>query len=217
MVHLSRLAEDVILFTGEEFHFFELSDKVATGSSMMPQKKNADPMELVRGKAGRSIGHLTALLATMKGLPTGYNKDLQEDKEALFDAEDTLMGSAGASTMVVATLTLDRGRTQRGASGFLLATDVADYLVGKGVPFRTAHEIVGKMVRELLDQGKEFESLTPQEWKAYDPRFGEDVMKAVTPYVSVRAKKTPQSTSPEAVSAQLAEMQGWIARRRAAK
>jgi argininosuccinate lyase len=217
MVHLSRLAEDVILFTGEEFHFFELSDKVATGSSMMPQKKNADPMELVRGKAGRSIGHLTALLATMKGLPTGYNKDLQEDKEALFDAEDTLMGSAGASAMVVSTLTLDRARAQRGASGFLLATDVADYLVGKGVPFRTAHEIVGRMVRELLAQGKEFESLTPQEWRAYDPRFGEDVMKAVTAYVSVRAKKTPQSTSPEAVAAQLAEMQRWVAQRRAVK
>src|SRR5512139_2881118 len=151
----------------------------------MPQKKNPDPLELVRGKAGRTIGNLAGWMATMKGLPSGYNKDLQEDKEALFDAEDTLMGSAGAATMVVATLTLDRARAQRGASGFLLATDVADYLVSKGVPFRTAHEIVGRMVRELLAQGREFETLTPQEWKAYDPRFGEDVMKAVTAYVSV--------------------------------
>ncbi len=154
MVHLSRLAEDVVLFTGEEFGFFVLSDAVATGSSLMPQKKNPDPMELVRGKSGRTIGHLTGMLTTMKGLPSGYNKDLQEDKEAVFDTEDTLMGSAGAAATVVRTLTLDRARTTRGASGFLLSTDVADYLVSKGVAFRTAHEVVGGMVRELLKQGQ---------------------------------------------------------------
>ena len=138
MVHLSRLAEDVVLFTGEEFGFFVLSDAVATGSSLMPQKKNPDPMELVRGKAGRAIGNLTGWLATMKSLPSGYNKDLQEDKEAVFDSEDTLMGSAGAAATVVRTLTLDRARTTRGASGFLLSTDVADYLVleGRRLPHR---------------------------------------------------------------------------------
>jgi argininosuccinate lyase len=210
MVHLSRLAEDVVFFTGEEFGFFVLSDAVATGSSLMPQKKNPDPMELVRGKTGRTIGHLAGLLATLKGLPSGYNKDLQEDKEALFDTEDTLMGSAGAAATVVRTLTLDRARTAKGASGFLLSTDVADYLVGRGVPFRTAHEIVGGMVRQLLSEGREFESLTPAQWRTFHPSFGDDVMKVVTAQASVRAKRTPQSTNPDAVKAQLAEMERWL-------
>ncbi len=211
MVHLSRLAEDVVFFTGEEFGFFVLSDAVATGSSLMPQKKNPDPMELVRGKAGRAIGNLAGWLSTMKGLPSGYNKDLQEDKEAVFDSEDTLLGSAGAASAVVRTLTLDRARTTRGASGFLLSTDVADYLVSKGVAFRTAHEVVGGMVRKMLAEGREFEPLTPAEWKAYHPAFGDDVMKVVTAQASVRAKKTPQSTNPDAVKAQLAEIQQWLA------
>jgi argininosuccinate lyase len=215
MVHLSRLAEDVVLFTGEEFGFFVLSDAVATGSSLMPQKKNPDPMELVRGKAGRAIGNLTGWLATMKSLPSGYNKDLQEDKEAVFDSEDTLMGSAGAAAVVVRTLTLDRARTTRGASGFLLSTDVADYLVAQGVAFRTAHEIVGGMVRKMLAEGKEFETLTPAEWRAYHPAFGDGVMTVVTAHASVRAKKTPQSTNPDAVRVQLAEIQQWLARQKA--
>ena len=131
MVHLSRLAEDVIYFTAEEFGFFELADSSATGSSMMPQKKNPDPMELVRGKAGRAIGHHVALLVAMKGLPTGYNKDLQEDKEGVFDAEDTLTVSLEATASVVAKLTLRPDRTGKAASGLLLATDAADYLVRK--------------------------------------------------------------------------------------
>ena len=215
MVHLSRLAEDVVLFTGEEFGFFVLSDEVATGSRLMPQKKNPDPMELVRGKAGRAIGNLAGWLATMKSLPSGYNKDLQEDKEALFDSEDTLMGSAGAAATVVRTLTLDRARATRGASGFLLSTDVADYLVSKGVAFRTAHEVVGGMVRKMLADGKEFDTLTPAEWKAYHAAFGDDVMKVVTAQASVGAKKTPQSTNPGAVKAQLAEIQQWLASRQA--
>lgn len=215
MVHLSRLAEDVVLFTGEEFGFFVLSDAVATGSSLMPQKKNPDPMELVRGKAGRAIGNLAGWLATMKSLPSGYNKDLQEDKEALFDSEDTLMGSAGAAAVVVRTLTLDRARTTRGASGFLLSTDVADYLVAQGVAFRTAHEVVGGMVRKMLAEGKEFETLTAAEWRAYHPSFGDGVMQVVTAQASVRAKKTPQSTNPTAVSAQLAEIQRWLAAQKA--
>lgn len=215
MVHLSRLAEDVVLFTGEEFGFFVLSDAVATGSSLMPQKKNPDPMELVRGKAGRAIGNLAGWLATVKSLPSGYNKDLQEDKEALFDSEDTLMGSAGAAAVVVRTLTLDRARTTRGASGFLLSTDVADYLVAQGVAFRTAHEVVGGMVRKMLAEGKEFETLTPAEWRAYHPAFGDGVMQVVTAQASVRAKKTPQSTNPTAVAAQLAEIQRWLAGQKA--
>src|SRR6185312_14377546 len=134
MVHLSRLAEDLIILCGDEHHFFELSDALSTGSSMMPQKKNPDPLELVRGKSGRALGHLVSLLTTLKGLPSVYNKDLQEDKQAVFDVEDTLAGCLSVVRSVVRGLTLDRDRAEAAASGLLLATDVADYLVGRGVP-----------------------------------------------------------------------------------
>jgi argininosuccinate lyase len=212
MVHLSRIAEDFILMTSEEFGFFELSDRSATGSSMMPQKKNPDPLELVRGKTGRSIGHLAGLLATMKGLPTGYNKDLQEDKEPVFDSEDTLSVSLVATRSVVAQLTLRGERTRLAASGLLLATDVADYLVSRGVAFRQAHEIVGGIVRMLLQTGRDFDSLTVPEWRTFSPHFGDDVQTAVTPEASVRARRTPQSTAPDAVSAALAETRQWLSR-----
>jgi argininosuccinate lyase len=210
MVHLSRLAEDLILFTGEEFGFFALADAVATGSSLMPQKKNPDPLELVRGKAGRAIGTLTGWLASMKGLPAGYNKDLQEDKEAVFDAEDTLAGSLAATRTVVGGLTLDRARAAGAASGLLLATDVVDYLVARGMPFRTAHELVGAMVRRLLDEQRGFESLTPQEWRGFSDLFEDDVLERVSAAASVAAKRTPQSTAPEAVAQQLADVRGWL-------
>jgi argininosuccinate lyase len=210
MVHLSRLAEDLILFTGEEFGFFTLADAVATGSSLMPQKKNPDPLELVRGKSGRAIGTLTGWLASMKGLPAGYNKDLQEDKEAVFDAEDTLAGSLAATRTVVAGLTLDRTRAASAASGLLLATDVADYLVARGMPFRSAHELVGTMVRRLLDENRGFESLAPAEWRRFSELFGDDVRERVTAAASVAAKRTPQSTAPGAVAQQLADVRGWL-------
>ena len=171
MVHLSRLAEDLIIFCGDEHRFFELSDALSTGSSMMPQKKNPDPLELVRGKTGRAIGHLVALLTTMKGLPSGYNKDLQEDKQAVFDAEDTLAGCLAVVQSVVDGLTLNRERAARAASGLLLATDVADYLVGKGVPFRRAHEVVGALVRKLVAEERDFGSLTLEEWRAASELF----------------------------------------------
>ena len=212
MVHLSRLAEDLIIFCGDEHRFFELSDALSTGSSMMPQKKNPDPLELVRGKAGRSLGHLVALLATLKGLPSGYNKDLQEDKQAVFDAEDSLEGSLAATGAVVDGLTLDRARTEAAASGLLLATDVADYLVGHGVPFRRAHEIVGSLVRTLVAGRRDFGSLTLEEWRAASEQFGADILGTVTARMSVAAKKTPQSTAPDAVAASLAEVRGWLAR-----
>jgi argininosuccinate lyase len=210
MVHLSRLAEDIILLTTEEFAFFELSDRSATGSSMMPQKKNPDPLELVRGKAGRAIGHLAGLLATMKSLPTGYNKDLQEDKEPLFDAEDTLRVSAEATRSVIAHLALRPERTRAAASGLLLATDVADYLACRGVPFRQAHEIVGGMVRQLLAEGRSFESLNLAEWRKFSEVFQDDVIDAIRPESSVSARKTPQSTAPEAVRAALMETREWL-------
>ena len=212
MVHLSRLAEDLIILCGDEHRFFELSDALSTGSSMMPQKKNPDPLELVRGKTGRAIGNLMALLTILKGLPSGYNKDLQEDKHAVFDAEDTLTGCVTVAAAVVRGLTLNRERAAAAASGLLLATDVADYLVGRGVPFRRAHEIVGALVRMLVAEGREFASLTPDEWRRASELFEPDVVDRVTPAASVAAKRTPQSTAPSAVKDAIAESDGWLAR-----
>ncbi len=211
MVHVSRLAEDLILFTSEEFGFFELADTAATGSSLMPQKKNPDPLELVRGKAGRVIGRQTGWLTTMKGLPIGYSKDLQEDKEALFEAEDTLMASLEATASVLRGISLNADVAHRAAAGLLLATDVADYLVGRGVPFRDAHEIVGALVRRLVRERRSFEDLTDDEWRQHSPLFGPDVREAVTPAASVARKRTPQSTHPDSVAAALTEVQKWIA------
>ncbi|HTV01582.1 MAG TPA: argininosuccinate lyase [Luteitalea sp.] len=213
MVHVSRLAEDVIVYGSEEFGFFELDDSVTTGSSLMPQKKNPDPMELVRGKTGRLIGRHTGWLASMKGLPSGYNKDLQEDKEAVFDAEDTLAGSLMSCEAVVRTLRVRREITRRAAGGFMLATDVADYLVRKGLPFRDAHELVGGLVRTLLEEQRAIESLTPDEWRRFSPLFEDDVVEAITPLASIQARRTPQSTAPGAVAARLADMQAWIGSR----
>jgi argininosuccinate lyase len=210
MVHASRLAEDVIIYGSEEFGFFELDDSVTTGSSLMPQKKNPDPMELVRGKTGRVIGRHTGWLVTMKGLPSGYNKDLQEDKEAVFDTEDTVAGSLMSCEAVLRTLRVRRDTTQRAAGGFMLATDVADYLVRKGLPFRDAHELVGGMVRTLLEEQRAIESLSPDQWRRFSPLFDDDVVEAITPLASIRARQTPQSTAPAAVAARLAEMQVWI-------
>jgi argininosuccinate lyase len=210
MVHLSRLSEDLIIFCGEEHGFFELSDALSTGSSMMPQKKNPDPLELVRGKTGRVIGHLVGLLTTIKGLPTGYNKDLQEDKEAVFGAEDTLAGCLAVARSVACGLTLNRERAAAATSGLLLATDVADYLVGRGVPFRRAHEIVGTLVRKLIAERRDFASLSLEEWRAASDRFEADVVARVTPGVSVSAKQTPQSTAPSAVKARLADVRRWL-------
>ncbi len=211
MVHLSRLAEDLIIFCGDEHRFFELSDALSTGSSMMPQKKNPDPLELVRGKKGRKIGHLVGMLTTIKGLPTGYNKDLQEDKEAVFGAEDTMSGCLAVVRSVVHGLTINRERAGAAASGLLLATDVADYLVGRGVPFRRAHEIVGALVRKLVAERRDFEQLSLADWRAASELFEADIIARVTPGVSVAAKRTPQSTAPDAVAARLEDVRRWLA------
>ena len=210
MVHLSRFAEDMVIFSGEEFRFFELSDEASTGSSMMPQKKNPDPLELVRGKTGRAIGHLAGWLATMKGLPSGYNKDLQEDKEAVFDADQTLSGSLDAVAVVVEGLRVNAEHAERAAAGLLLATDVADYLVGKGMPFRRSHELVGAMTRRLLAEDRDFESLPLAEWRGYSELFEADVIDRVTTRASVEARRTPQSTHPGAVQAALQELGRWL-------
>jgi argininosuccinate lyase len=211
MVHLSRLAEDIIIFSGEEHGFFELSDAASTGSSMMPQKKNPDPLELVRGKSGRTIGRLAGFLATLKGLPSGYNKDLQEDKEAVFDADATVTGCLEAAAIVVKGLSIDGERAGRAAAGLLLATDVADYLVARGMPFRRAHELVGGMTRRLLAAGRDFESLQPAEWREHSELFGDDIRDRITARASVDARRTPQSTQPAAVQAALRETRAWLA------
>jgi argininosuccinate lyase len=213
MTHLSRLAEDVIIFTSEEFGFFELADEVATGSSLMPQKKNPDPMELVRGKSGRAIGMLAGWLATLKGLPLGYNKDLQEDKALAFEAEDTVSGSLATAAAVVRTLAPRAARMRQAASGLLLATEIADYLVARQVPFRDAHEITGRIVRDLYVKGEDFSALTLSAWQAYDTRFDDSIFAAITPEAAVAAKKTAQSTAPRAVALALAETKRWLASR----
>jgi argininosuccinate lyase len=210
MVHLSRLSEDLIIFCDEEHAFFQLSDASSTGSSMMPQKKNPDPLELIRGKAGRLIGHLTGWMATMKGLPSGYNKDLQEDKEAVFDAEDNVAGALATLVGVVGGLQMYPQRMASAASGLLLATDVADFLVARGMPFREAHEVVGGMVRQLVAEGRDFLALTMPEWRRHSGLFDESVQSVLTAEASVRARKTPQSTQPQAVSAALAEVNAWL-------
>jgi argininosuccinate lyase len=210
MVHLSRLAEDVILFTSEEFGYFDLPDRFATGSSLMPQKKNPDPLELARGKAGRVLGRLSGWLTTMKGLASGYNRDLQEDKEAVFDAEATVNAAIDASAAVVAGLALNAARAEAAASGLLLATDVADYLVARGVAFRDAHAIVGAMVRKLVAESRDFSSLSLAEWRSFSDRIGADVSEAISARASVAAKRTPQSTNPGAVAAALAELSRWL-------
>jgi argininosuccinate lyase len=210
MVHLSRLSEDLILFTSEEFAFFGLPDRFATGSSLMPQKKNPDPLELIRGKSGRVIGRHAGWLATLKGLPIGYNRDLQEDKEAVFEAEDVTAAALDVMAPVVAGLTLNPATTATAASGLLLATDVADYLVARGVPFREAHGIVGGLVRQLVEQGRDFSSLTVADWQVHSSAFGPDVVDAISPRASIDAKRTPQSTNPAAVQAALDNLGAWL-------
>ncbi|MBF2086514.1 argininosuccinate lyase [Thermoleptolyngbya sp. C42_A2020_037] len=192
MVHLSRLSEEVILWASEEFSFVTLKDSCSTGSSIMPQKKNPDVPELVRGKTGRVFGHLQALLVLMKGLPLAYNKDLQEDKEALFDAVKTVRGCLEAMTIL-----LQEGmefRTERlnsaVAEDFSNATDVADYLAAKGVPFREAYNLVGKVVKTSLAAGKLLKDLTLEEWQSLHPAFEQDIYEAIAPARVVSARNS---------------------------
>jgi argininosuccinate lyase len=210
MVHVSRLAEDVILFSTEEFGFLEIDDSVSTGSSLMPQKKNPDPLELVRGKTGKAVGLLTGWLTTMKGLPLGYNKDLQEDKAIAFEAEDLAIACARTTATVIRTLKLRPAVARAAASGLLLATEVADYLVGRGMPFRTAHEVTGRIVRDLYTDGKDFSALSLADWRKYHELFEDGIFKVITPEAAVAARRTPQSTNPVAVAGALAELRRWL-------
>jgi argininosuccinate lyase len=205
-VHLSRLGEEVVLWTSEEFGFAELSDAHATGSSLMPQKKNPDVFELARGKAGRLIGDLTGLLATLKGLPLAYNRDLQEDKEPLFDAVDTLRSMLPAVTVAMRDIAFDTENMARAAaSGTLLATDLAEYLVQRGTPFKDAHEMVGRAVQAALGDGRSLAEVAAAE-------FGADVKDVLDARASVE-RRAAQSRA--AAAAQLAELGDSVARIRA--
>ena len=215
-VHLSRWAEEIVLWSSSEFGFVSLSDSVSKGSSLMPQKKNPEPAELVRGKSGRVIGDLTALLVVLKGTPLSYDSDLQEDKEALFDALDTVRGCLDASRWISAGLTFDRQRLAAAlVAGHATATDLADHLVGKGVPFRTAHEQAGHAVREADRRGVTLAALPPEVLRSSCPEAGDDVAKYLTPESSVRARRSAGGPAPEAVDAQIALADGEVAAGRA--
>jgi argininosuccinate lyase len=197
MTHLSRFAEELIIWSHPAFGWAEVGDEYCTGSSLMPQKKNPDMAELVRGKTGRVTGHLVALLTLLKGLPLAYNRDLQEDKEALFDAADTLRGSLEVMTGVVGSLSFRLERLAAAASvGFSSATDLAEYLALAGVPFRQAHGIVGRIVRHCIEGRKDLGALTLEEFRGFSPKFGPDVLKILTAEASVRLKRGPGSTAP---------------------
>ncbi|MBN3948838.1 MAG: argininosuccinate lyase [Nostoc sp. NMS7] len=213
MVHLSRLAEEVILWSTEEFRFVTLKDSCATGSSIMPQKKNPDVPELVRGKTGRVFGHLQAMLVIMKGLPLAYNKDLQEDKEGLFDSVNTIKASLEAMTIL-----LREGlefRTQRLAQAvtedFSNATDVADYLAARGVPFREAYNLVGKVVKTSIAAGKLLKDLKLSEWQQIHPAFAADIYEAISPRQVVAARNSYGGTGFVQVSKALIAARAQIA------
>ncbi|WJI26661.1 argininosuccinate lyase [Thermosynechococcus sp. B3] len=206
MVHLSRLSEEIILWASEEFAFVKLTDTCATGSSIMPQKKNPDVPELVRGKTGRVFGHLQALLVIMKGLPLAYNKDLQEDKEALFDAVDTVRACLEAMTILMAEGVVFQPQRLAAAveSDFANATDVADYLASKGVPFREAYNLVGQVVKTCLAQGKFLKDLSLEEWQALHPAFAADIYERIAPRQVVAARNSYGGTGFDQVRQALA-------------
>ena len=204
MMHLSRLAEEIILWSSAEFNFIELDEAYATGSSIMPQKKNPDVAELVRGKAGRVYGKLMALLVTMKALPLSYNRDLQEDKEGLFDTVDTLLSTLEVFAGMIKTLRVKAENTEQAVKrGYILATDLADYLVNKGKPFRTAHDIVARLVSYAMDKGKSFSELSLTEYQVFSPLFGEDVY-SITVESSIAARDVIGGTAPKQVALALA-------------
>ncbi len=213
MMHLSRLAEDMILYCSTEFGFIKLSDAVSSGSSLMPQKKNPDALELLRGKSGRVFGHHAGLLAMMKGLPLAYNKDMQEDKEALFDCVDTVKISLRAAAIVVENAIVDEERAREAATkGYLNATELADYLVKKGIPFRTAHEAVGKLVLLGLDQGKELGELSIDEIRSISSDIDEDVFDALSLEKTLASKSAIGGTSPGRVKEALKAARDLVAK-----
>jgi argininosuccinate lyase len=215
-VHLSRLSEDLVVWAGPAFGFVEVSETYATGSSLMPQKKNPDALELMRGKSGRVIGHLTGLLAVLKGLPSAYNKDLQEDKEAIFDVVDTLSVELPVAAGVVRTLGVNADRMAAALDDALLATDLADYLVRKGVPFRQSHHLVGQVVKRAEELGLPLKKLELAEYQAIHPDFEEDLYRVFDFRRSLEARDVEGGTAPAAVHAQIERARALLAQDSAA-
>jgi len=212
MMHLSRLAEELILWSSSEFDFIEIGEAFTTGSSIMPQKKNPDVAELARGKTGRVYGHLLGILTVMKSLPLAYNRDMQEDKEALFDTVDTLQASLEAFAGMVKTIDVNTERiAQAMRADYILATDLADYLVKKGMPFRKAHGVIAKLSEYALDKGKNFRELRRKEYREFSPLFTGDVYD-ITPESSVAARNVVGGTSPQQVAKALRRARRLIKR-----
>ncbi|MBW7863849.1 MAG: argininosuccinate lyase [Candidatus Hydrogenedentes bacterium] len=204
MMHLSRMSEEIILWSSQEFGFIEIGDAFTTGSSIMPQKKNPDVAELVRGKTARVYGDLTALLVLLKGLPLTYNRDLQEDKEPVFHASDTTQLCLAVFTAMVPTISVRREAVARALrEGFMEATDLADYLVRRGVPFREAHSVIGRIVRRCIDLNTTLPELPLEEYRVFSPAFDGDLYQAISPEVIVSQRDNPGATAPRRVKAAL--------------
>jgi argininosuccinate lyase len=204
MLHLSRLAEDWILYSSEEFGWMELADGVTSGSSLMPQKKNPDSLELIRGKSGRVMGCLTSLMMTMKGLPMTYNRDMQEDKVPLFEAADQLSGSLEMARVVVESVKLNPARPAAAEESWVVATDLAEALARAGTPFHQAHQIVGRFVLESVRGGKKPADWTPEEMRQFAPEFTGEMAMLLDPSRGMRSREVPGGTGPQAVAAALA-------------
>ncbi len=211
MMHLSRFCEELILWSSNEFATVTMDDAYSTGSSIMPQKKNPDACELIRGKTGRVYGDLTALLTVMKGLPLAYNKDMQEDKEAFFDAYDTLKSCLTVFTAMLASTTFNIEQMERSAKlGFTNATDLADYLVGKGLPFRDAHHVSGTLVKQCIRQGRSLEDMSLKELRGESELFDEDVYQAIALKTCVSRRSLRGGTAPGAVADSIEIAEAWL-------
>ncbi|MEG0662605.1 MAG: argininosuccinate lyase, partial [Anaerovoracaceae bacterium] len=207
MMHLSRFCEELILWSSKEFSFVEIDDAYATGSSIMPQKKNPDMAELIRGKTGRVYGDLMTLLTIMKGLPLAYNKDMQEDKLPAFDAGDTLKDSLNIFTEMIMTMKVCKENMADAAKyGYMNATDAADYLVSKGIPFRDCHEIIGALVLHCINKGCAIEDLSLAQLQEFSPLFQEDIHDKISVEACIRGKRSAGSTSFESVAKQLQDL-----------
>ena len=216
-VHLSRWAEELVIWSSSEFGLVSLGESYATGSSIMPQKRNPDAAELVRGKTARVVGNLTHLLTLVKGLPMAYNRDLQEDRAALFDAVETTRASVRITTGMVATLTWSEDRYTTALSGdFLLATELADHLVMKGVTFREAHHAVGQLVARLEAEGRDFSGIELETLRSAHPEFDEDALKALDPRVAAERRASWGGTAPQEIARQVEVLSGWIEKEREA-
>ena len=211
MMHLSRFSEEICIWNSNDYGFIELDDAYSTGSSIMPQKKNPDIAELVRGKTGRVYGALMQMLTSMKGLPLAYNKDMQEDKEGTFDAIDTVKACLLLFSGMLDTLRFCPEVMEASArNGFTNATDAADYLVGKGIPFRDAHGIIGRMVLYCLEKGCAIDDLTIEEFREFSPAFGEDIYEAVSVHTCIERRNTTGAPGPAAMEEELEANRSYL-------